>query len=355
MQLEILLRVAAASTLLFTAAVLLASVPGTAVARWFLPFALGISGFVAVNTAYDAAELPEPFWSVASFFSRMAALFLWLFCLVLFDGRLRAPAIALVVGGLWLALVVVDKQYLAPVPAGVDVSAFLVVLGTGLVLHAGWRVMRDLRDDLVERRRRARPLFALALLGLLALDLGVDVLRGYGWRPASFLLVQNAMILVLAAGLGLWLLRAESWLAAPPCVPGTVAPGPGTAPDPEMAVLARLETVMQAERPYLDPELTFAQFAAKVGVPEPALRRAINHRLGYGHFRNFLNGYRVEEAKRRLQDPAMAGTKILAVALDSGFSSLASFNRSFRQIAGCTPSEFRSRAPTLPLRQEPRP
>lgn len=352
MQLDIVLRVAGASTLLLTAAVLLLATPRTAVARWFLPFALGISGFLGVNTAFDAAELPDPLWSVASFFSRMAAVFLWLFCLVLFDGRLRAPVTALVVGGLWLILVVIDKQYFAPAPSQFDISTLLVVLGTALVLHAGWRVMRDLRDDLIERRRRARPLFALALLGFLALDFAVDVLQGYGWRPASFLLVQNAVILVLAAGLALWLLRADSWLANPPTSAGPAGLAPSQSPDPELAVLARLEAVMQAERPYLDPDLTFARFAARVGVPEPTLRRAINHRLGHGHFRNFLNGYRVEEAKRRLRDPATAGDKILAVALDSGFSSLASFNRAFRQIVGCSPSEFRSSTLGFPVRHD---
>jgi AraC-like DNA-binding protein len=344
MQLDIVLRVAAASTLLLTAAVLLVSAPRSPVARWFLPFALGIVGFLAVNTAFDAAELPEPLWSVASFFSRMAAVFLWLFCLVMFDGRLRAPVTALVVGGVWLVLVVVDKQYFAPAPSQFEISTVLVVLGTGLVLHAGWRVVRDLRDDLVEPRRRARPFFALALLGLLSLDFAVDMLQGYGWRPPSFLLLQNGVILALAAGLAVWLLRADAWLAAPRAraVPAGFAASPP--PDPELAVLARVEAVMQAGRPHLDPDLTFASFATKVGVPEPALRRAINHRLGHGHFRNFLNGYRVEEAKRRLRDPATAGEKILAVALDSGFSSLASFNRVFRQLAGCTPSEYRANA-----------
>lgn len=345
MPLDIVLRTAAAGVLLLTALVLVLSAPRTAVARAFLPFALGIAGFVGVNTAFDAAELPGPLWPVASFLSRMAVVFLWLFCLTLFDGRLRAPAAALVVGGAWLALVVISKGYFAPRPEGIDVSAIQIAFGTGLLLHAGWRVLRDLRDDLVETRRRARPLFALALLGIVALDFVVDVRHGYGWRPASFLLLQNAVILALAVGLALWLLRADPWWAdevAPRAIPAAGAAA--GAPDPDAAVLARLEAVMQGERPYLDPDLTFAGFAARVGVPEPALRRVINHRLGHGHFRNFLNGYRVEEAKRRLRAPASAGDKILAVALDSGFSSLASFNRVFRQATGCSPSGYRAGA-----------
>ena len=333
---EIALRAAGAGTLLLTAAVLLLGAPRSVVARGFLPFALGIAGFLGVNTAFDAAELPAPLWSFASFCSRMAAVALWLFCLALFDARPRGPVAAAVVGA-WLALVVVSKGYFAAPPRGFDVSAVQIVFGTALVLHAGWHVLRDLRGDLVEPRRRARPAFALALLVFLALDFAVDLSQGYGWRPASFLLLQNATILVLALGLALWLLRAEPVLMAAPVPKPAVA----VSDDPQAAIVARIEALMQTERPWLDPDLTFARFAARTGVPEPVLRRAINHRLGHGHFRNFLNGYRVEEARRRLRDPATAGDKIVAVALDSGFSSLASFNRVFRQIAGVSPSEYR--------------
>lgn len=348
MPLDIVLRTAGASVLLLTAFALLRSAPRTAVARWFLPMAIGLSGFVGINTAFDAAELPGTAWSIASFCSRMAVPALWLFCLVLFEGRVRAPAAALAVGAAWLVLVVVDKGYIGPAPAGIDYSRILIVFGTGLLLHAGWHVLRDLRGDLIETRRRARPVFALALLGLAAMDFAVDLLQGYGWRPASFLMLQNAAIALLAVGLALWLLRANAWWTLAPTRMGVDAPAPAAVPDPDEAVLARLRAVMQDERPYLDPELTFAAFVARVGVPEAALRRVINHRLGHGHFRNFVNEYRVAEARRRLRDPASAGDKILAIALDSGFSSLASFNRAFKQATGCAPSEYRAGAAAMP-------
>lgn len=375
MGLDIAIRAAGASVLLLTAAVLLLSAPRSPVARWFLPLALGLAGFLGVNTAFDAAELPGPLWALASFASRMAAVFLWVFCLVLFDGSLRHRGVALAAGAVWLLLVVLDKGYLMPAPTRIDLSAIQIALGAALVVHAGWRVLRELPDDLIERRRRARPVFALGLLALLSMDFVVDLLQGYGWRPPSFLLLQNATFLLLATGLAAWLLRADAGLLATrdsgqvsghsaatadaAGVPAPdAAPEPSDAPagdspravarDPELALLARLQAFMRDERPHLDPELDFSRFASRLGVAEPLLRRVINHRLGHGHFRSFLNGYRVEEAKRRLRDPASAGDKIVAVALDSGFSSLASFNRAFRQVAGCAPSEYRAQAAQQP-------
>lgn len=337
MAFDIALRTLGASTLLLTATVLLLWAPRSAVARGLLPFALGVAGFLGVNTAFDAAELPAAIWPFASFASRMAAVALWWFCLVLFDAPPRA-ALAGGVVGTWLLLVVIDKAYLAPPPTFVHVSDLQIGLGTTLILHAGWHVLRDLREDLVEHRRRARPAFALALLAFLALDFATDVVQGYGWRPPSFLLLQNAFMAGLALSLALWMLRATPALA----VAGRPARPPTAREDSDTAILARIETLMQTARPWLDPALTFSRFAAQVGLPEPALRRAINHRLGHGHFRNFLNTYRVEEAQRRLRDSATTGDKIVTIALDSGFSSLASFNRAFRQVAGCAPSEYRA-------------
>jgi len=336
MLLDATLRTAGATLLLLTAAVLLRSAPRAPVARWFLPFALGVAGFLAVNSIPGAPDLPSPWWDVASFASRMAALGLWLFCLALFDDGLRLRGAVLAATLAWTALVVIDKEYFAPQPA-IDLSALQIALGSAMLLHAGWRALRDLRGDLVESRRRARPWFALALLLVVAFDFAVDLLHGYGWRPATFVLWQNASIAALAAALAIWLLRAEPGLVAVP----RPAPVAAAAPDPDAAVLARLEILMRTERPWLDPELTFAQFAARTGVAEPVLRRTINHRLGHGHFRSYLNAWRIEEAKRRLRDPAHAGDKIVAVALDSGFASLASFNRVFRQATGVAPSEFR--------------
>jgi hypothetical protein len=65
-QLDIALRAAGAGMLLLIALALLRSVPRASVARWFLPFALGVSGFLRVNTGFDAAELPHPLWPHAT-------------------------------------------------------------------------------------------------------------------------------------------------------------------------------------------------------------------------------------------------------------------------------------------------
>ena len=81
-----------------------------------------------------------------------------------------------------------------------------------------------------------------------------------------------------------------------------------------------------------------------MGAPDRTVRRLINHQLGYDHFRTFLNAHRMDEARRRLSDPAHRHDKLIAVAMDSGFASLASFNRVFRDAEGCSPGAWRDAA-----------
>lgn len=340
LQLDVALRAAGVGMLLLVGLVLVLSAPRRATALWFLPFALGVSGFLAVNAAGPAAELPDPLWSLASLLSRLATVFVWWFCLALFDNNFRPRAVELAGGGAWLALVVVDKRYLFAAPAGIDLSAMLIALGVGMMGHLGWRLMRDFRGDLIESRRRARPVFVGLLAAFLMLDFGIDISMGYGWRPPGFLLLQNGLIVLLTMGLGAWLLTADAKIVAGPDLRRRTAPVVAKA-DPDAALLSRLEALMTGERPYLDPDLTVSRFAGRLGVPEAVLRRLINHRLGFGHFRNFLNVYRIEEAKRRLRAGPGAGDKMIAIAFDSGFASLASFNRAFRQLVGRSPTEFR--------------
>ncbi len=56
-----------------------------------------------------------------------------------------------------------------------------------------------------------------------------------------------------------------------------------------------------------------------------------------------IRGLRIDRAKALLADPAKAARGIGEIARDCGFVSAAHFSRTFRQVVGRTPSEFRGR------------
>ena len=98
---------------------------------------------------------------------------------------------------------------------------------------------------------------------------------------------------------------------------------------------------MAETRPYLDSQLTLQDLAEELAISPHNLSEVINTQAGK-NFYDFVNGYRVEEAKRRLRDPRHANLTILAVATDSGFNSKATFNAFFKRSTGQTPSQYRA-------------
>lgn len=104
--------------------------------------------------------------------------------------------------------------------------------------------------------------------------------------------------------------------------------------------LKKLLAAMETEKPYTDGDLTLAKLAAKLSVSPHHLSQVINERLGQNFF-DFVNKYRVEEAKRKLFDPARKHYSLLAIAEEVGFNSKSAFNTAFKKQTSMTPSEFR--------------
>jgi AraC-like DNA-binding protein len=105
-------------------------------------------------------------------------------------------------------------------------------------------------------------------------------------------------------------------------------------------VLERLAAHMQTKRPWLEPDLTLEQLAGQLQLRPKLLSQAINEGLGRNFF-EFVNTYRIEEAKRLLTDPADKKITVLEVLYEVGFNSKSSFNTVFKKQTGLTPSEFK--------------
>jgi AraC-like DNA-binding protein len=118
-------------------------------------------------------------------------------------------------------------------------------------------------------------------------------------------------------------------------------------PDSTRAHTLRLQEFMSSSKPYLNSELTLPVLADRLGIPAYQLSQVINESLGVSFF-DFVNRYRVDEAKRLLQDPVRKTYTVLAIAEEAGFNSKSAFNATFKKLAGMTPSEFRQSGETGP-------
>ncbi len=102
-----------------------------------------------------------------------------------------------------------------------------------------------------------------------------------------------------------------------------------------------LADYMEQEKPFLNSELKIESLAKAVKIPAHHLSQIINQGFEKS-FQDFINQYRVEEFKKQIVRPNNSNKTILAIALDSGFSSKSSFNRIFKSHTGMTPYEFKT-------------
>ena len=109
------------------------------------------------------------------------------------------------------------------------------------------------------------------------------------------------------------------------------------------AQAGRLATHMRSAAPYLDFDFRLETLAKGVGLPIHHVSQILNEELGCS-FREFVNQHRVEHAKALIKDPMHRRETLLSIAMESGFSSKASFNRAFKRYAGLTPSAYRSQS-----------
>ena len=87
-------------------------------------------------------------------------------------------------------------------------------------------------------------------------------------------------------------------------------------------------------------DITLAQLAARFGYNEKYLSHAL-HELTGTHFRQLVNLYRVEAARKKLvEDPHRSVTDI---GMECGFSAMNTFHRAFKEKTGMTPSAYRKK------------
>ncbi|MEL6537883.1 MAG: hypothetical protein AAFQ98_20855, partial [Bacteroidota bacterium] len=81
----------------------------------------------------------------------------------------------------------------------------------------------------------------------------------------------------------------------------------------------KIEQAMQEERSYLDPDLTLNRLALQLNEAPRLVSQTINQSLAH-NFYDLVNGYRIAEAQRRLQDPTDTQLTVLEVMYAVGFN-----------------------------------
>lgn len=178
-------------------------------------------------------------------------------------------------------------------------------------------------DHEQQRSHRTR-LFALgAVIMLLLLLLGISYLHALGIKKKNRILVERLREEDLAKGSG----QPDDEL-----------------PDDESPAIERLDRHMLSRRPYCDPALGRKELADFLGLTPDALGQLIKSERGMS-VKNYINGFRLEEARRMLG--CESSETIADIAARLGFGTARTLQRAFKEKYDMSPSQYRDTAKAL--------
>lgn len=151
----------------------------------------------------------------------------------------------------------------------------------------------------------------------------LDLVNEYKKKDYAYALSLNARVFDI-------IVLVSRHLAARLNVPG---PGEGI----KIAGLKQIDRAFEYIEKNYASEITLKDISNYVGFSEYYFSRLFKDVTGQ-NFLNYLNSYRARQAEKLLKH---SDKPILEIALESGFNSLTTFNRTFRKIKGCSPTFYR--------------
>jgi len=208
-----------------------------------------------------------------------------------------------------------------------------------LISHALFIAVQHWRNDLVQERRYIRG-GVICVSGLyLFLVIFLDQLLDIQW--VGFDLLKAILLAALVIGINFFLFRLrESSLFE------TVSPTNRNVAERNKAPSIELSRVIKAmveDKLYQQDGITISSFAKHLSIHEYKLRQLINGEMNYRNFNDFLNFYRIKEVSEKLVQSEFLQTPVLTLALESGFRSLSSFNKVFKETHAITPTQYRKK------------
>ena len=301
-------------------------------------------------------EAPLPVVMFFRILAISAPFFLWWISRYLFTDRSKVPAWAWATLVTYIALRMTGNVITGSVRelSEFEFALYMYVpqsIMLAFAIHAIYTAIRHFRDDLVEPRRRLRVPFVLAM----GLIVAVIVCSGFLYfLPNTVRIIYFIVIFlcVLYFNIATFRLHKDSPYLAIADNTVTTTNIQQLETRAEKALFERIQSTMEHDQLYAKTGLTISELAEALRIQEYILRRFINKKLHYRNFNQFLNEYRIGKATKRLLDPLEQGTQISTIALDIGYASLSSFNKSFKELHGVTPSVFRSRLAYLDQPEE---
>lgn len=104
--------------------------------------------------------------------------------------------------------------------------------------------------------------------------------------------------------------------------------------------LKKINQYITTEQRFLDAGLTMNALAQELHMSASHLSKIINTYSDY-NFSDYINSFRVEQAKKLLSDIDFEDYTIVAIGLECGFNSKSTFYSAFKKMTSLTPTQYR--------------
>jgi len=183
---------------------------------------------------------------------------------------------------------------------------------------------------------RERYWLVMMLLSMNTLALFISFLRA-----SDALAVREAEALLVTLGIAfIYLATTTLFRVYPPPVQlsNTARTSFAALTAEEKHLAEKIRHLLEVDKVYQEHHFSRKELARETGVSESTVSKVVNIAFGCS-LPKLINEFRVEDAKILLHEENIS---IQVVASESGFNSLASFNRVFRELTGETPSSYRA-------------
>ena len=242
-----------------------------------------------------------------------------------------------ILGGLYLltaSLYLITFQYRYQLFLDIAFS-----LSTLLLIMASYEALSNFRSDLINARRikRVIAIVAITIFGMITL------FSFYAYEPLSLppiLIIVAAMIHLLSLRIFFPIAVSYTGVLADEHLEDPAKAGEflidETKKDP---ILKKINTAFILMKKYRLEGMTITKLSHLINEKEYLVRKAINIKLGFSNFNQFLNHHRIEAAKQMLQEND--DVTMQEIAYELGYSSPSAFNRAFKSLTGSTPSLYK--------------
>lgn len=105
-------------------------------------------------------------------------------------------------------------------------------------------------------------------------------------------------------------------------------------------LMARIDMLMTNDKLYRKSDLSVSDIAKRL-EERPRMVSAVINACRQSNFKTYINEFRVEEAKRLIDEDKAGNRTIDAIASEAGFTNRSSFYRVFKRSQGISPTDYR--------------